>query len=307
MFFEPTFPVLVLALLLEYLLGDPRTSLHPVALFGRFCHWLESRLWSDRKAAGFIAWLMAITLPFLLILWLLHLSMESFNPLIAIIFQALLLWSTIGWKSLFEHVAAVQSSSDLEQARQKVGLIVGRKTESMSEQDIHRAAIESLAENSSDAIIAPLFWFALLGAPGAWLYRMINTLDAMWGHKSSRYLNFGWFAAKADDIANFLPARITAFLLLIQRPQLFTGSRRQQFSQQAGQHLSPNAGYPETAMAFLLEIKLGGPVLREAGTEHRAWMGDSDLPISKCHIRQAMRRTHTGCIFACLILAATLL
>jgi len=104
---------------------------------------------------------------------------------------------------------------------------------------------------------------------------------------------------------------ITAFLLLIQRLQLFTGSRRQlfgqQFRQQAVQHLSPNAGYPETAMAFLLEIKLGGPVLREAGTEHRAWMGDSDLPISKSHIRQAMRRTHTGCIFACLILAATLL
>ncbi len=261
-----------------------------------------------------MAWLTAIAIPFIILLWLSDvfstLIPESIGALLSnflsTLFQALLLWAAIGWKSLFEHVKAVSASSTPEQARQKVGYIVGRNTSHMTEQDIHRATIESLAENTSDAIIAPLFWFALLGAPGAWLYRMINTLDAMWGYKNKRYRHFGWCAAKTDDLANFVPARITALLLLIQKPALFRKPVLQQIRQQAGQHLSPNAGFPETAMAFLLDLKLGGPVVRHGNIEHRAWMGNHENPIQKTHILRALQSSHICNLLAITMLAATL-
>ncbi|MDQ7001301.1 MAG: CobD/CbiB family cobalamin biosynthesis protein, partial [Ghiorsea sp.] len=165
-------------------------------------------------------------------------------------------------------------------------MVVGRNTSAMNQQDIHQASVESLAENTSDAIIAPLFWFLLFGGWGAWAYRIINTLDAMWGYKNEKYTYFGWFAAKVDDIANFFPARITAILMLLQQPRLF--NKIPILYQQATQHLSPNAGFPETTMAFLLDIRLGGDVTRDTGIEHRAYMGKNTQAITTTHIQQGI-------------------
>jgi len=252
---------LLLALLLEGLLGDPENRWHPVAWFGGWASWCESFLYGDDRRTGVVAWLIVISGGFALI-WLGH-------NLLGWLFDVLILWLSIGWKSLFEHVRAVLQASDIEHAREAVSQIVSRETQQMSMQDTQRAAIESLAENASDAIIAPLFWFLVLGPIGAFLYRMINTLDAMWGYHNKRYEHFGWFAAKTDDFVNIFPARITARLLL------WVGQNAPWYAvkQQAQTHASPNAGWPEVALAYAAGVALGGDVMRDGVCEKRPVYG----------------------------------
>lgn len=240
----------LIALLLERLLGDPESRWHPVAMFGRWAGWCEVRLHGDARGRGVLAWCVAVLPVLLLICWL--------HALGGWIVDALLLWLAIGWRSLLLHVDRVLQASDEAEARRAVGMIVSRDTSAMSINDTRRAALESLAENASDAVVAPLFWFLLLGAPGAVLYRMINTLDAMWGYRNERYTQFGWWAARCDDVANWLPARITAGLLLVSgAPASWRAVRAQ-----ADPHASPNAGWPEVALAFAARVRLGGPVMR---------------------------------------------
>ncbi|MDQ7059092.1 MAG: adenosylcobinamide-phosphate synthase CbiB [Ghiorsea sp.] len=246
---------------------------------------IERLLWKNSRFSGFFAWFLVFSgsLSIFITLWY-HLAYG--NEWLSVIFQALLLWFSLGWKSLAEHTQNISSAATIEEAKAKVSMVVGRNTDQMNQQDIHKASIESLAENTSDAIIAPLFWFLLLGGWGAWAYRIINTLDAMWGYKNEKYTYFGWFAAKIDDIANFFPARITALLMLLQQPRLL--NKVPSIYHQAKQHLSPNAGFPETAMAFLLNIRLGGDVVRDTGIEHRAYMGDNPQAITTTHIQQGI-------------------
>jgi len=163
----------------------------------------------------------------------------------------------------------VLQSKDEASARDAVSRIVSRDSEAMSLEDTRRAALESLAENASDAVIAPLFWFLLLGPLGAMSYRMINTLDAMWGYRNARYENYGWLAAKADDVVNWLPARITARLFL------WVGQNApwQVVKLQAMTHASPNAGWPEVALAYAAHVRLGGPVMRDGVCDERPWYG----------------------------------
>ncbi len=252
---------MVMALLLEYFIGDPPNSWHPVAWFGRWASWCESFLYADDQKRGVIAWLFVITVPFLL-LWVGHCLMGW--P-----FDVLLLWVSIGWKSLFEHVRSVLDAESLQETRQAVSRIVSRDTADMSDEDARRAALESLAENASDAVIAPLFWFVLLGPVGAGLYRMVNTLDAMWGYHNARYEHFGWCAAKVDDVANWLPARITARLILwVGKAALWNAVK-----EQAQTHASPNAGWPEVALAFAADVQLGGSVVRGGVKDERPFYG----------------------------------
>jgi adenosylcobinamide-phosphate synthase len=250
-----------MALALEWLIGDPRSRWHPVALFGQWAAWCESFFYADEKKRGAIAWLFVIAVPFTL-LWIGH-------TLLGWPFDILLLWACIGWKSLFEHVRSVLDADAVKKARQAVSLIVSRDTAHMSKEDAHRAALESLAENASDAVVAPLFWFALLGPLGAAGYRMVNTLDAMWGYRNVRYQAFGWCAAKVDDAANWLPARITARLML------WTGKAASwdEVKEQAETHASPNAGWPEVALAYAADVRLGGPVLRAGIEDERPLYG----------------------------------
>ncbi|MDP6540843.1 MAG: CobD/CbiB family cobalamin biosynthesis protein [Planctomycetota bacterium] len=182
---------------------------------------------------------------------------------------AAVLWMTIGWRSLFEHLGAVARAADLETARVAVSRVVGRDVEEMSAADVHRAALESLAENASDAVIAPLLWSAIGGPWAAATYRWINTLDAMWGHRTPAYERFGWAAARADDLASWLPSRLTAGLYFLAAGRWPAPGWRHQ----AARHSSPNAGWPETALAHCMGVRLGGPVRRSGHTEKRPWMG----------------------------------
>ncbi|MDQ6995276.1 MAG: adenosylcobinamide-phosphate synthase CbiB [Mariprofundaceae bacterium] len=255
---------LTLALLLECLIGDPENRWHPVAWFGRWATWCESFLYGDDWRTGLVAWSLVISLP-LSIIYLGH-------HLFGMFFDVLLVWLSIGWKSLFEHVRTVLESNDLETARHAISRIVSRDTAAMNHADCQRAALESLAENASDAVIAPLFWFFIFGPIGAAAYRMINTLDAMWGYHNTRYEHFAYIAAKSDDIVNYIPARITAYLMLLVGQKVAW----QAVQQQAQTHASPNAGYPEVALAFAANIRLGGDVMREGVCDTRPNYGAID-------------------------------
>ncbi len=255
---------LLLAFSLEWLIGDPSNRLHPVAWFGRWASWCESFLYDNNRQAGVVTWLFVVGAAFAL----LYLGHVLFGWL----FDVLLLWLSMGWKSLFEHVKAVLNAKTVKEARVALALIVSRDVKNMKREETRRAALESLAENASDAVIAPLFWFVVLGPLGAALYRMINTLDAMWGYRNARYEQFGWWAAKVDDVVNWLPARITARLML----WVGESTDWQRLKEQAKTHASPNAGWPEVALAYAADIRLGGSVLRDGKLDERPFYGAED-------------------------------
>ncbi len=267
----------IVALALEWLLGDPPNRWHPVAWFGRWAGWCEGIGYADARASGVMTWSLAVLPPLALVL--------GASILFGWPFDALALWLCIGWKSLFTHVRAVLDAPDVMRARQAVSRIVSRDAAAMTREEARRAALESLAENASDAVVAPLFWFALLGAPGAAAYRMINTLDAMWGYRNARYRCFGWWAACVDDAANWLPARLTAWLML----RVGSGAPWREVRAQAETHASPNAGWPEAALAHAACVKLGGSVMRDGVLDARPFYGRDDArKADRAGVRDAM-------------------
>ena len=281
---------LAIALLLEYFIGDPSNRWHPVAWFGRWAVWCESFLYGNSRQAGVVTWLFVVLAAFVL-LWLGHV-------LFGWLFDVLLLWFSIGWKSLFEHVKKVLDAKIVKEARQALALIVSRDVKNMKREDTRRSALESLAENASDAVIAPLFWFVVLGPLGAALYRIINTLDAMWGYRNARYKQFGFCAAKVDDVVNWLPARITARLML----WVGESTDWQQVKKQAATHASPNAGYPEVALAYAADVRLGGSVLRDGKLDERPFYGAEDArDVHAIAAREALNVVRNTLILAALL------
>ncbi|RMG91530.1 MAG: cobalamin biosynthesis protein CobD [Zetaproteobacteria bacterium] len=257
---------IVLALLLEHVLGDPSNRWHPVAWFGRWAAWLERLFYADNRLRGLCLWAAALVPPLTLILML----ESAIPPAWQMVFDAFVLWFCLGWRSLFRHVHCVLTASDVARARAAVSHIVSRDVQAMELADARRAALESLAENASDAVVAPLMWFLVLGMPAAVVYRMVNTLDAMWGYRNPRYLRFGWFAARMDDLVSWLPARITAAALLLLAGRMHDWPM---LIAQARMHESPNAGWPEASLALAAGIRLGGPVMREGKLDVRPGYG----------------------------------
>ena len=262
---------MLLALALDSAIGWPdalyRRIGHPVTWCGALITRLEAQLNHGRfrrlkgAATALLAILLAIAIAALLQrhagLWLI----------------AILAWPLVAARSLHQHVAAVAAplaQGDLPAARRAVAMIVGRDTDTLDAPAIARAALESLAENASDGIIAPLFWGALLGLPGIAAHKTINTLDSMLGHRSPRYLAFGWAAARIDDIANLLPARLTALLFALAAREKIAALRTAW--RDARHHRSPNGGWPEAAMAGALGLRLSGPRIYGNQTAHEPWI-----------------------------------
>jgi adenosylcobinamide-phosphate synthase len=268
----------LLAVALDYWLGEPRAAYHPLVAFGKWAGIIEGRLLrqtqspASQKIAGCLAWLSVLT-PCLAGLFFL-----PDWPLLQAIVDVAILYFCIAARSLQQHARAVYqalSGGDLTLARQEVGKIVSRQTGNMTEPDVRRAAIESVLENGADAVFAPLFWFVALGPFGALLYRFSNTLDAMWGYKNERYLYFGWAAARFDDVLNWLPARLTAisYALLGDTAQALKAWRNRA-------HLldSPNAGPVMTAGGGALMLQLGGPAVYHGQIKHKPWFGGEQVP-----------------------------
>jgi adenosylcobinamide-phosphate synthase len=263
----------VCAVVLDRLLGEPRRW-HPLVGFGRYAAWLELRLNAGKvlRGSGVLAWLLAIV-PFLLPVYFL-----SQQPELQFITGVLLLYFALGLQSLTEHARRIRHAlddGDLFLARQRVGEIVSRDTAAMQQQDVARAGVESVLENGNDAVFGALFWFMLLGAPGALLYRLANTLDAMWGYRTQRYFHFGWAAARLDDVLNFIPARLTALTYML------LGNARTAWRcwrQQAPQWDSPNAGPVMASGAGSLCVQLGGAAHYHGAVEERPLLGAGAAP-----------------------------
>ena len=192
---------------------------------------------------------------------------------LGILVTSLLVWPFIASKSLANHVEAVAKplvTHDLKAARHAVSMIVGRNSNNLDSNDIARAALESLAENTSDGVTAPLFWGVLLGFPGVLIYKFVNTADSMIGYKSERYRDFGWASARIDDLVNYIPARLTSFMYaVISRNTLRV--LRITF-RDASQHRSPNAGWPETSVAASIGVKLSGPRIYDGVKTNDPWL-----------------------------------
>jgi adenosylcobinamide-phosphate synthase len=285
--FELTiFPTLLFAFTIDAIIGDPklfyRTIPHPAQMMGWIINhldtWLNNELDEPRsqRIKGSSAVIIILVLAASIGLGLLFLL--SFIPY-GWVLEALLLSTMIASRSLYQHVLAVASalkSNNIDNARSAAGEIVGRETENLDQHGIARAAIESLSENFSDGVVAPIFWAALFGLPGALAYKMLNTADSMIGYKSDRYLYFGWAVARLDDLANFIPARLSALLLCI--AAFIWGQNEAKRSwiaitSDANKQLSINAGYPEAAMAGALNLRLVGPRDYDDQTIKGDWIG----------------------------------
>jgi adenosylcobinamide-phosphate synthase len=271
---------MAVAMMVDAALGWPQRLFvrigHPVAWLGRLIDVLDkgcnrsSAPTALRRAAGVAVALFVIALPVAVACALQALLVPAWSR---IAFVGILAWPLVALRSLHDHVAAVSHplrSGDLALARMAVAQIVGRDPAALDEAGIARAAIESLAENTSDGVVAPVFWGALFGLPGIVGYKAVNTLDSMIGHRTPRHQSFGWAAARIDDVANLIPARLTAllFALLAARP-LVAMSR---MMRDARRHRSINAGWPEAAMAGALGVRLSGPRIYDGVVAEEPWL-----------------------------------
>jgi adenosylcobinamide-phosphate synthase len=305
---------LLLAVALDACFGDPRRLWsrvpHPVVLMGRAITWLEARR-LDLATPAVVQVRRGRDASLLVI---------GASALVALAVQELCIRLPLGWlllglamstliaaRGLYDHVAAVATALEhgLEGGRQAVAHIVGRDPASLDEHGVARAAIESTAENFADGVVAPLFWGVLLGLPGMAAYKVINTLDSMIGHRSPRYVHFGRFAARLDDVANWLPARLSALLILAAAaclPGAAPAAGWQTMWRDAPRHRSPNAGWPEAAMAGALGLSLAGPRRYAGGLVDDAWMGDGRAAATVTDVRQALRLLAAACVAAAALL-----
>lgn len=256
--------MVLLALVLDFFMGEPKKIWdrfpHPATLMGRLVNWLDETLnkGSQRRTKGFFTVVVLVLIAFIP-----GLIFEKLNniPVLGVgvnVIEIIIAAILIAYRSLIDHVKDVAKAlqTDLQQGRNAVSLIVGRDTRQMTGSDVSRATIESAAENFSDGVVAPVFWFLILGLPGILIYKMINTADSMIGYQNQKYANFGFAAAKLDDVLNWLPARISAVIICSVH---FDRLAFDVVFKDADLHRSPNAGWPESAMAGVLDVALAGP------------------------------------------------
>jgi adenosylcobinamide-phosphate synthase len=278
--------------LVDVLIGDPRRG-HPVALFGRAATWLERAAYRDARLAGALhSGLLVIALG-VVGAAAAQRADARFGPAGRAFVTAVATWAALGGTSLTRTgraMAELLSRGDVDAARRLLPSLCGRDPNALDADGLTRAALESVAENTSDAQVAPLLWAAVAGAPGVLAYRGLNTLDAMIGHRSPRYLRFGWAAARSDDVANFVPARVTAAMVALCAAAV-GGSPRgalRAWRRDAARHPSPNAGVVEAAFAGALGLRLGGPTHYAYGVQIRPTLGDGRPP-RLTDLRRAVR------------------
>jgi adenosylcobinamide-phosphate synthase len=294
-FLDSSATLLFSAFLLDLAVGDPRWLPHPVVLTGKLIAGGESLLWTGTAARDFISGMVLSLVLIALVVgttWTLLYSLTLLPPLIAFVLTVALASTTLATRGLLDAVTRVENplrSGNLVKARENLAHIVGRDTAALDEDKVLRASLESLAENTSDGIVAPLFYLFLGGIPLAIAYKAVNTLDSMIGYRTERYLYFGKFAARLDDAANFIPARLTGLFMVIATflVRLNAGLALRVLWCDHANHLSPNAGYPEAALAGALGIRLGGPSVYFGKEVWKPTMGDDLTPVNIGMLKEA--------------------
>lgn len=286
--------VLLMAWVMDVLLGDPVQLPHPVVYMGKWIAMGERHLnkGSNRKMKGAFFAVFSI-LAIGCMSWVV-IDMIKGIPLLYAAVAVVLLFFCLAGHTLRKEVRMVFEALEdgLDDGRKQVARIVGRDTAQLSAQEVRTAALETLAENLSDGVIAPLFWFLLLGVPGALAYKMVNTLDSMIGYKNERYGDFGCLAAHIDDIANYIPARITALLIV-----LVGGMNRHRIGfiiKYGAKHASPNSGWPEAALASILDCRFGGPHNYFGKEFYKPYIGENPRTLTFADMKKSIR----VCLFA---------
>ena len=291
---------------LDLVFGDPSKLPHPIVWFGKLIAAGEHQLnkGSHRRLKGALLAIGLILLVFSLA-WLLRILLGIFAlffydgttihqiPLLLYIFDILAVFYCLAGTTLIREVQQVFFALDrsLEEGRQQVARIVGRDTSQLSAQEVRTATLETLAENLSDGVVAPLFWLLLLGTPGMLAYKMVNTLDSMIGYHTERYLEFGCIAAHIDDVANYIPARLTALLMVLSSGRL----KLLGFVRKYGRnHASPNSGYPESALAAILDCRFGGPHYYFGELFDKPYIGSNPRELSTDDMKKAVRINRTA-------------
>ncbi len=301
-------PVALAALMIDAAIGWPdalyRRIGHPVGALARIIGWGERR--GNDPTASFVrrrllgvATLLFVTGFAFGVAWIAVALVRHWLGDFAWLGLALLAFPGLAQRSLHDHVLPVARAlamRDLPGARTAVSMIVGRDVETLDAAGIARAAIESLAESFCDGIAAPLFWLLLLGVPGLWAYKAINTADSLIGHKEERWRAFGWAAARTDDVVNLIPARIAGLVICLAGPGGFRTMLRD-----AGKHASPNAGWPEAAMAGALGVRLAGPVAYDGVVVDKDWLGTGRSDASAADLQNALAIYRRACLLLWLI------
>lgn len=285
----------------DKLFGDPRWLPHPVVAMGKVIAWGEKRLnkGNKRMMKGALFSIILILSSYLIIFFIIK-GLNYVNPYLSVAFSSVVVFFCLAGKTLIDEVrnVFVAVDSSVEEGRKQVARIVGRDTSALSPQQIRTAALETLSENLSDGVIAPLFWFILLGVPGMFAYKMINTLDSMIGYKSDRYKQFGCWAARIDDVANYIPARLTSLLMIVVSGKISLLSFVRKFG---SQHASPNSGYPEAALAGILDCRFGGSNVYFGQRVEKPYIGYNDKELTSADLKVAVRvniRTEILMVFA---------
>ena len=280
---------MLMGCLLDALLGDPAWLPHPVVGFGKLISWGDKKLnkGNNRKTKGALFSLMLVMLCFalscILMWWCYVLSVY-----VLAVFIAIAVFLCMAARTLIVEVRNVFLAVDrsLDEGRKQLARIVGRDTTQLSEQQVKTAALETLAENLSDGVIAPLFWYALLGVPGMITYKMVNTLDSMIGYKSDKYKDFGCWAARIDDAANYIPARLTAALMVLANRRFSLFSFVKKYGRQ---HASPNSGYPEAALAGILNCRFGGANIYFGKKVDKPYIGNNPKELTYSDMQTAVK------------------
>jgi len=297
---------LLIGWLLDLIFGDPVRLPHPIVWFGRMIAFGEKHLnrGAHRQLKGAVMAVSLIVGVFALA-WGIHSYLSVLSSQFSLIFDVLIIFYCLAGTTLIREVRQVFLALDrsLDEGRAQVARIVGRDTSELSAQEVRTAALETLAENLSDGVIAPLFWLMLLGTPGMLAYKMVNTLDSMIGYHTERYLQFGCWAARIDDVANYIPARLTALLMVIWCPKCLGFVRKYGCC-----HASPNSGYPEAALASILNCRFGGPHKYFGEVFDKPYIGDNDRELTTADMKTAVRVNRTAeIIMVVIVLASSLI
>lgn len=291
---------------LDQLFGDPEKLPHPIVGFGHLISFGEKRLNRGNflfAKGAFMA--ISLTVSVYLITHLIIIVTTNYNYIFNLLLTAIIVFYCLSARTLRREVRqvfeALEQSTDA--GRKQLSRIVGRDTATLEPQQIRSAALETLAENLSDGVIAPLFWLGVLGVPGMLTYKMINTLDSMIGYKNDRYFHFGKFAARLDDVANYIPARITAVLMLLVTADI---SKISFVLKNGSQHSSPNSGYPEAALAAILNCRFGGPNSYFGKIVEKPFIGNNIKVFQLADMKKALQ-VNAACEWLMMVIVAVLM
>jgi len=293
--FDSSVALMTVAFLLDLAIGDPKWLPHPVRLMGKFIRVGERLLWTGKAQRDLLAGAL-LTLTGIGLSWGIAsgaLFLFSFLPVgIGFVAASILASTTIATRGLLDAAVCIENplhAGNIFQARQRLAEIVGRETQNLNQDKIVRAGLESLAENTSDGVVAPLFYLCLGGIPLAMAYKAVNTLDSMIGYRTGRYLYFGKFAARVDDVLNFVPARLTALFMIAATFLLRLNwiLALKILWRDHARHLSPNAGYPEAALAGAFGIRLGGPSVYFGKEVAKPYIGEEFFPVTLRMLKEA--------------------